>query len=499
MARLDLAGERHVVRALESFSACNTPAWAKARVALQAPPDPGAIEGWLGLPAVLGFGTGEEYQEEWRVAGIACIGRVVEFQLEGPLGLLADRLGDWAGVQVSAVDAAFAILREAGAEPSLDVSGSGPGQPFPLLLQPEVSDLVFLQHLGAASGFVLVETFGDSDVALVDGPTLGEATLERADCVGETHCISVSRARFNGLLARFERDGAESPLSADCDGTPALPPSALPGLSLDSDCLARSLRERMRQRGGGLRRTLEVQRPDIRPGWRVQLPGADEEFGVVTVHRRLHDDGGVSARLTLCPAYPDAFLAAVPAPAAPLAPRWATVARVASSKAAGSLGYVMVDLPRANPNVRIARLFAQCTAPGGGRGYGLSVLPAVGSGVVLAFVGDSLSPRPVVLGVLHDGANAPPQHDSGSVSDIMVRTAGGSLVRLSGDDGREMIEIEVGNGKAKVSLDADGQVRVKTKTMTFEAEEKILLKARTMALEADDLTLTGSTIKLEKR
>jgi hypothetical protein len=194
-------------------------------------------------------------------------------------------------------------------------------------------------------------------------------------------------------------------------------------------------------------------------------------------------------------------------------------------------GRVKVKLPTLGSDVQTG--WARTLLPGAGPGRGLVVPHRVDDEVLVGFEGGDLQ-RPVVLGAVHNGQDAPPtgtagrdqdlaaglttalghqvvltDAQSGSSSGLSLKHADGHQILLTGD--QVLVQAQTGTplklqaGQASIVLDAQGNVQIKgvavTVTGTSSAElsaPQVTVKAgATLALQgAAGTTVKGATVEV---
>ena len=132
--------------------------------------------------------------------------------------------------------------------------------------------------------------------------------------------------------------------------------------------------------------------------------------------------------------------------------------------------------------------WARVAAPMAGKGRGLYFLPEVDDEVLVAFEHGDVR-FPYVVGALWNGEDAPPaKNDDGKNNVRVIKSRSGHVVRLTDDDGREMIEIIDGSAKNSVVIDTSKN------TITITSDKDIVLSASKgkITLDAQELELKSS-------
>lgn len=475
---LVIAGQTLTVPELEVRHGLDRPACAEITVTMPDTPLADAVRGWLGTSVVLRYNDPDDATETWRVVSIEVTDRRLRLQLGGALSALALSGSNFWRDNASLLDCACAVLARHQITSPAKVSHVAATTALPLLAQPATDDLTFLRHLCDAGGFVAVDTLDKDGVALIEAPTLGQAAVKAADGVAQrVHFLATATApgQLGTLLeAGGRRDGVAS-------GNGTAPATVLPGVTLANDALRAQLEARALRGGAAITYRVETLQAGPRPGWGVDVAGLEGGLGVTSVVRTLDSNGRV--RSTLSVAKGADFTAGIGRPP-PLPPVPLQVARVVSSEAHGLPGYltVAIDHPAGTAPTQFP---AQIAGQGSGTGNGTSMLPQPGALALVAFAGDGLMPRPIVLSVLRNHNDLPPQH-AGKPADTLVvaSTTTGTEMTVTGSGDGEALTMSVGNGGASVTLSADGSVYLVGKAVT---------------IEADTLTLRGSAIKLEEK
>ncbi len=123
--------------------------------------------------------------------------------------------------------------------------------------------------------------------------------------------------------------------------------------------------------------------------------------------------------------------------------------------------------------------WARVASPMAGKERGLYLLPEVEDEVLVAFEHGDVR-FPYVVGSLWGGKDAPPaQNDDGKNNVRVLKSRSGHVVRLTDDDGKEMIEIVDKSGKNSVVIDTAKN------TITVTSDKDIVLKAAQGAIKLD--------------
>lgn len=170
-----------------------------------------------------------------------------------------------------------------------------------------------------------------------------------------------------------------------------------------------------------------------------------------------------------------------------------------------ALGRVRVRFPALNGDLETG--WARLATPGAGAGRGLQLVPEVNDEVLVVFEGGDIN-RPVVIGGLWNGTDAPPlsaaisngevvqrawvsrtghklvMSDASGDAWVRVETAGGHQIQLD-DDGNTVrvaaaggTTITIDDATGDVTIDARGKVNVKaSQDMSLESNTNVKIKA----------------------
>jgi uncharacterized protein involved in type VI secretion and phage assembly len=154
-----------------------------------------------------------------------------------------------------------------------------------------------------------------------------------------------------------------------------------------------------------------------------------------------------------------------------------------------SLGRVKVKFPSLTDDDESG--WARVVSPGGGASRGLQCVPEVNDEVLVGFEHDDKR-RPLVLGGLHNGKDAPPVQavEGGKVVTRTWKSRSGHVVQLSDKDGDGTITVALGDARSSLSLKKD--------TSTLEAADTLVVRANKIQIQATgDLELKGASVKVE--
>ena len=465
------------VHALHVTHRVNVPARAEVTVALPEVPDADSLRAWFGSVVTLDYKDGDASIETWRVAGLDADERLLTVQLCGVLAQLQHGHSAIALSNASLLDCACTLLDRYGVSAQVDVSDEAATTPVALLMQPEIDDLTFLVALVDAGGFCMVDTLDDYGVALIDTAACGEATVTPLAGTATSSRLQVIAGSGRPLAASIVTDRTRDSLSVGQADTTV--PAIRSGVSLDPEALRVQLDARAARSSTCLTYHVETRNTAARPGWQVDVDASwiGSPLSVQELSRHLDENQRVRTLLLL--ADPVDFTASGPeVPHLPLpAPR---CARVVAPESEDTKGFITIALDGPEAEVLTP---AQLTAQTSGTGNGASILPQPDAWVAVAFLGDPLMSRPVVIGTLRDAIDPPPQHDGTDLTTlILARSTAGSEVTFDCGDGGDSLMVRIGETSA-LALGADGQVTLEGDNITIDARV---------------LTLKGSTIDMEQ-
>ena len=151
--------------------------------------------------------------------------------------------------------------------------------------------------------------------------------------------------------------------------------------------------------------------------------------------------------------------------------------------------------------------WARVAAPMAGGGRGFYFLPEVDDEVLVAFEQGDVR-FPYVVGSLWNGKDAPPaSNDDGKNNVRVIKSRSGHVVRLTDEEGREMIEvidkseknsIRIDTSKNTITITADKDIVLSAKQgkITLDAQELVIQSSANAKVEAGgnlDLKATGQT------
>lgn len=154
-------------------------------------------------------------------------------------------------------------------------------------------------------------------------------------------------------------------------------------------------------------------------------------------------------------------------------------------------------------------------SPYAGNGYGCYLLPEIGSVVILAFL-MGVRDCPIVLGSLwNKKVEIPKETADQDNTRKTFQSRGGSMIRITDEEGKEKIEIRTPGGlefiledeKQKISLadkDKKNAVEMDAKegTVTISADKKLVLKAggtEILSMDKSQVSLANGTLNLEAK
>lgn len=131
--------------------------------------------------------------------------------------------------------------------------------------------------------------------------------------------------------------------------------------------------------------------------------------------------------------------------------------------------------------------WARVAAPSAGNGRGFYFLPEVEDEVLVAFEQGDVR-FPYVVGSLWNGKDKPPTPGDDKNNFRVIKSRSGHAVRLSDEDGKEMIEIVDGSEKNVIRID------MSKKTITITSDKDIVLSAARgkITLDAQEIEIKSS-------
>lgn len=162
------------------------------------------------------------------------------------------------------------------------------------------------------------------------------------------------------------------------------------------------------------------------------------------------------------------------------------VAVVTTTKDPEGLGRVKVKYPWLGKDAE--GYWAGVVAPMAGKDRGIYFLPEVDDTVLVAFEQGDVR-FAYVIGSLWNGKNKPPVKNDDGKNDIrLIKSRSGHVVRLSDEDGKEMIEIIDKSGKNSISFDTAKN------TITIASEKDVTISAPkgTIKLDAQEIVINSS-------
>ena len=462
-----VAGETFVAESYDSVHLPGKPARFSVGVSLTEAPDQDDLESWLGQDVTVSDDGPSPWSETRRVVRLRAEESRVTLWGEGGSGTLDDRSAFSVWTETAPADVAEEILERSGATTVISLESSATTAPVPYILQNFRTDRDVLGAIARAYGFAIVD-MADGSVAIADTPPGTTHTLPREALAGRSPVHDLRLPVSDRRVAVFEEDGEIDLLEARAAEAPAATshgePVVRPGFSPSRDYLETLLEGHADSGSLSRRVSLRLPRGDIHVGDLVESEVLPTTMAVVARRTALKDRGIVSTVELVEPAkfvapfvsrgaevreVGDAIpftLATVTEPTLPDRPGWC--------------GVVVPGVEHDSP------LPAQLLAWGGGPEASPSWLPASETIVLVAFLGDSVMPRLVVLGVCHNGVNPPASTDPGV------------CVLHFGEDGQMLI------------FSADGTLTVKGTKMELDAER--------IALKADEIQLIASSIKMQR-
>ena len=464
-----VAGERFVAESYDSAHLPGRPARFSARIALPEGPDPDDLESWLGQEVTVSEEGATPWSETRRVVRLRAAGADVTLWGEGASGALDDRPAFFAWAEAAPAEVVEDILARAGAAVEMSLGSGAASAPAPYLLQNNRTDRDFIDALARAYGFAMID-LASGDVAIADAPPGESHSFDRAALTGGSLIHDLRLPISERRTAVFEEDGKFDLLEASAAEAPAATfhdePAGRPGFAPSREHLATLIEGHADGDSLSRRVVLIIPRGDLHVGDLVESEELPKAMAVVGRRTTLEDRGIVSTVELVESAQFAAALVPRRAVAgeAPEALSF-TLATVAEPSLDEGPGWCSVVVPGIGDDTPLP---AQLLAWGGGAQGGPSLLPACEATVLIAFLGDTVMPRLVVLGVCRNGANPPATTDNGVC-----------ILRFGEDEGGSMLH-----------LAADGTVTLKGVDMKLDAER--------IAFKANEIQLIGSAIEMKK-
>ena len=171
-------------------------------------------------------------------------------------------------------------------------------------------------------------------------------------------------------------------------------------------------------------------------------------------------------------------------------------------------GKVKVEYPVGETGVMVTG-WIPVTVPYAGPGYGVYMLPEIGSEVILGFLGGKRN-NPVVLGSLLHTVNAIPEDTADENNDKkLIQTKAGfkilideslNKLSISNPDGTNLISMTDGEEEKILELEAAGKIvlKINGKEKIVVEEELVTVVGKTVINEKvtveDDITITGGDV-----
>lgn len=471
-----IAGESFAAESYDAVHLPGRPARLSARISLPERPNPNELESWLGQEVTVSEEDGATpWSETRRVVRLRVqaepSGADVTLCGEGATGALAGRPALSAWADAAPAEVAEDILARAGAAVNTSLGSAAATSPVPYLLQNNRTDRDFLDALARAYGFAMID-LANGEVAIADSPPGDSRSLDLDELTGGGLIHDLRLPISERVETIFEEDGQFHLLEASAAEAPPATfhdePARRHGVSPSREHLATLIEGHADGDGLSRRLVLVVPRGDVHVGDLVESEALPKAMAVVGRRTTLEDWGIVSTLELVDPAQLAAAL--VPCSAdkteALEAPPF-TLATVAEPSLAEDPGWCSVVVPGIGDDTPLpAQLLAW---GGGGADGGPSLLPAREATVLIAFAGNPLMPRLVVLGVCHNGANPPATTDNAVC-----------ILRFGEDDRGSMLQ-----------FGRDG-------TLTLEGSADLKLGAERIAIEAGEIQLIGSAIEMKK-
>ncbi len=182
-------------------------------------------------------------------------------------------------------------------------------------------------------------------------------------------------------------------------------------------------------------------------------------------------------------------------------------ARVTDVKDPDGQGRVRVSLPWAPDTAGAScAVWARLAVGFAGNNRGTWFIPDVEDEVLIAFEAGDPS-RPVVIGGLWNGRDAPPETMDGAGQNNLktIRTRSGLLIRMDDTSGQEKVRIETPGGQSLELRDGPGTIEVtdsngnsvtlETSGVTVQAAAKVTVSASTVEVSAGMVTVNAGMSK----
>ena len=455
-----VAGDTFVALRFESVHLPGRPARFSVSISLSEQADPDELASWLGQEVTVSGEGAAPWSETRRVVRLRAEDAEVTLWGEGASGALDDRPALSAWVDVTPADVAKDILDRSGAEIRVSLASSGANASAPYFVQYFRTDREFLGALARAYGFAVID-MDDGGVAIADAPpgeshALDGEAMVRCRLIHELQLPVSERQRSvfeeNGSIELLEASAAAAPPATAHDD-----PASLPGFTPSPDHLMTLLEGHADAAGVFHLVRLVLPEANLRVGDLVDGESLPQTMAVIGRKTRLEAHGIVS---TVDLVERERFAAAIAAGSAdvvepPRSPGPApfTVATVAESPHPDLPGWCSVVVPGVGDEA--SPFPAQLLAWGGGAEGGPSWLPAPGGAVLVAFAGDALMPRLVVLGVLRHKENPPAVTDADACVLRFGQDEDGSMLRLSADGTFALRGAEIQVDATRIAFRAD--------------------------------------------
>lgn len=212
--------------------------------------------------------------------------------------------------------------------------------------------------------------------------------------------------------------------------------------------------------------------PGITPGATVKLSGIGAFDGkyLVSQARHVFDRNGYKTVFSVSGARSPAVAPSIETPGRGIPSGLFVVGIVTNNEDPDEMGRIKVKFPTLSDDLESD--WCRVVSPMSGADRGIFFLPEVNDEVLVAFEGGGLS-RPVVIGSLWNGMDAPPLAVSDAVQDgkvvqRVIQTRAGHMILFDDNDGAEKVVIEDMNGNQivfecsndKLTIKAAGDIEI---------------------------------------
>jgi uncharacterized protein involved in type VI secretion and phage assembly len=165
------------------------------------------------------------------------------------------------------------------------------------------------------------------------------------------------------------------------------------------------------------------------------------------------------------------------------------LAEVIETNDPDSRGRVQVRLNTNNLDIWCMVLVA-----GAGSDYGVSCLPKIGELVVVAFLDRE---QPVVMGALWKASNEHPQNAQSVEDNYLIRTPGGSELRMN--DESPSLEIKTQAGYRVLIDESSGEIKIErdTQSITLTATSIDISSSSSVNIDASTIKLQAASVDIQ--